>query len=81
MIAIVNIDKNVRESGPHLYELRINRKVITTFIHYRERSLYQCLFAAALAVAKDEKRGCQVTIGEDWWTAVKFPIGKDEVSK
>ncbi len=49
MIAIVNVDKNVRKSGSHEYELRINSHVICKFTHDRERSLHECLLAAALA--------------------------------
>jgi hypothetical protein len=49
MIAIVNVDENVRTGGPHKYELRINRKVVATFTHDREKPLRDCLLAAALA--------------------------------
>lgn len=49
MIAIVNVDENVRTGGPHKYELRINRKVIATFTHDREKPLRDCLLAAAVA--------------------------------
>lgn len=58
MIEIINVDKNVRESGPHDYEIRINRKVITRFIHNREESLGMCLLRAGMAVlrVKDGKR-------------------------
>lgn len=52
MIAIVNVDKNVRESGPHEYELRINSPVITRFTHNREEPLHECLIKAAVAVKK-----------------------------
>lgn len=55
MIAIVNIDDNVRESGRHKYELRINNKVITTFYHDREKPLHECLLAAAIKVEAMEK--------------------------
>ena len=54
MIAIINVDKNPRESGAHNYELRINRKVITRFIHNREESLGMCLLRAAIAVLRIE---------------------------
>jgi hypothetical protein len=47
MIAIVNIGKNIRHSGPHKYELRINRAIITEFTHNRERPLWECLRKAA----------------------------------
>jgi hypothetical protein len=50
MIAIVNIDPNPRESGFHLYEIRINRKPITRFMHKREDDLSVCLGIAAKAV-------------------------------
>ena len=56
MIAIVNIDDNVRESGMHKYELRINNKVITTFYHDREKPLHECLIAAAKAAESKAKQ-------------------------
>lgn len=49
MIAIVNIDKNPRETGKHLYSLRINNNEICTFHHDRERPLWECLSTAAIA--------------------------------
>ena len=49
MIAIVNVDNNVKRSGPHKYELRINNNVVTTFIHNREDPLHECLLKAAIA--------------------------------
>lgn len=49
MIAIVNVDDNVRDSGPHEYELRINRRVVARFIHDREKPLHECLLHAAIA--------------------------------
>lgn len=49
MIIIKNIDKNPREKGEHLYQLRINNRVICEFTHYREDSLFQCLMKAAVA--------------------------------
>lgn len=52
MIAIVNVDKNVRDEGPHQYELRINRTVIATFMHNREDTLDVCLERAAEAYRK-----------------------------
>ena len=55
MICIVNIDKNVRESGPHLYELRINDRVVTQFTHDREKPLHECLLAAAIAAEEKVK--------------------------
>ena len=56
MIAIVNIDGNVRKSGPHLYEIRINREPVTRFTHDREKPLSKCLFNALLAVIEKEKQ-------------------------
>lgn len=55
MIAIVNVDKNVRESGEHEYELRINREVICRFTHNREESLSECLLKAAIAAEENAK--------------------------
>jgi len=49
MIAIVNVDENVRPDGPHEYELRINRRVVCTFTHNREEPLHECLLKAAIA--------------------------------
>ena len=49
MIAIINIDKNPRKTGPHDYVLRINRKVICNFVHNREDPLHICLEKAAKA--------------------------------
>ena len=48
MIAIINVDKNVRQSGPHEYELRINRYVVARFTHNREEPLHECLLKAAI---------------------------------
>jgi len=50
MIAIVNVDKSDTASGPHKYEIRINKRVVTTFTHNREDSLQECLLKAAIAV-------------------------------
>lgn len=55
MIAIVNIDKNIRESGEHEYRLMINKKHITTFKHNREEPLSKCLHKASCAAGKAEK--------------------------
>lgn len=49
MIAIVNVDPNPRKSGEHVYEIRINSKVITTFTHEREEPLHVCLEKASQA--------------------------------
>ena len=49
MIAIVNVDENVRENGPHEYELRINKRVVARFFHNREEPLHECLIKAAIA--------------------------------
>ncbi len=54
MIAIVNVDENVRESGPHVYELRINNFVVIHFIHNREEPLHECLLKAAIAVEEKQ---------------------------
>lgn len=48
-IIIQNIDKNLREKGEHLYQLRINNQVICEFSHNREDTLAQCLMRAAEA--------------------------------
>ena len=63
MIAIINIGpapSNKRRTGaakgqpidplgPHVYSLRINRHVVTTFTHTRGSSLGDCLRQAAAA--------------------------------
>jgi len=49
MIAIVNVDKNPRLSGEHVYELRINKRVVCQFTHNREEKLHECLLKAAIA--------------------------------
>jgi len=49
MIAIVNVDENVSQSGPHEYELRINKRVVARFTHNREESLHECLLKAAIS--------------------------------
>lgn len=54
MIAIVNIGESVRHSGPHKYELRINRTPIATFYHNREEPLYELLLKAAIAAEEKD---------------------------
>ena len=56
MIEIINVDKNRRMFGPHLYELRLNGRVVGTFAHTREDGLTVCLQLAA-KVAEKEKWG------------------------
>lgn len=56
MVAIVNIDPNLRESGEHLYSIRINHTEVAQCRHYREDSLYELFRAAALAVMTDDDR-------------------------
>ena len=70
MIAIVNIDKNVRDSGSHLYELRVNQKVICKFSHDREQSLDICLMKAAEAYKmsiKDKEEAFRKVIENIEW--------------
>ncbi len=55
MIAIVNVSPVPQETGPHLYEVRINRRVVATFVHKREKGLAACLRKAARAVETQEK--------------------------
>lgn len=47
MIAIVNVSKNPKPTGPHKYELRINQQAVATFWHHREEDLATCLRRAA----------------------------------
>ena len=55
MICIVNIDRNVRKTGQHLYELRINDHQVIKFTHDREKPLHECLLAAAIAAEEKVK--------------------------
>ena len=52
MIAIVNIDGSL--PGEYRYEVRINRKYITTFEHNRPDGLAVCLKKASEAVKQAE---------------------------
>jgi hypothetical protein len=54
MIAIVNISKKQRSTGPHLYQIRINNKIVTQFRHNREDSLDVLFEKAALAIKKHD---------------------------
>ena len=56
MIEIENIDKNRRMFGQHLYELRLNGRVVARFPHAREDGLSKCLQLTA-KVAEKEKWG------------------------
>lgn len=49
MIAIVNVDNDIRLTGEHTYELRINQRVICTFKHNREEPLHELLLKGAIA--------------------------------
>lgn len=57
MIAIVNIEKDVKSDGPHLYEVRINFDPKARFYHNREDDLATCLRKAADAVEKEKLSG------------------------
>jgi len=56
MIAIINIDKNPRGAGEHLYEVRINQCMICQFKHLREDGLAHCLQLASDAVKQYDMR-------------------------
>ena len=56
MIVIVNISKNLKPAGEHLYEIRINQEVICQFKHPREQDLARILLRAAVAVANLPER-------------------------
>jgi hypothetical protein len=64
MIAIVNVSTHNNPTGPHRYEVRINREVIARFAHNREDGLTRCLEKAAAAVAKARDREILVFIEE-----------------
>lgn len=66
MIAIVNVDPNPRVDGPHLYELRINSKVITTFVHDRADPLHKCLERAARAAKLHRIELLKVVIDDNY---------------
>ena len=53
MIEIESIDKNRRMFGPHLYELRLNGRVVARFPHARGDGLTKCLQLAAKEVEKE----------------------------
>ena len=48
MIGILNVGSD--EHGICTYELRINRDLITTFTHRRDKGLAACLHAAAQSI-------------------------------
>ena len=48
-IVIVNITKNPKPSGEHLYEVRINQKPLFKFKHERSEPLSICFSQAAKA--------------------------------
>lgn len=68
MILIRNISKCGNKckdhNGNHLYELRINKKLITTFEHKRSDGLAQCLYRAAEAVIRDRLLNMIQVFGE-----------------
>ena len=55
MTAIVNVDDAVTDKGPHVYELRINKRAVARFIHNREEPLHECLLRAAIAAEEKAK--------------------------
>ncbi len=63
MIEIANVDKNRRMFGPHLYELRLNGRVVGTFAHTREDGLTTCLQLAAKVAEKEKWGGLQALMG------------------
>ena len=75
MIAIVNVDKSDTASGPHKYEIRINKGVVTRFTHNREDSLQECLLKAAIAVESKvtpDKHGRRTPLLEPRYDEVNF---------
>lgn len=54
MIAIINIDKNLRQFGVHDYQIKINSMDICQFKHKREDGLAACLLAASKAVEENK---------------------------
>ncbi len=60
-IIIQNITPDPKPTGKHLYQIRINEKVVVTFDHYREDGLSVCLQKAAEAVFQDEAKYLEAT--------------------
>ena len=56
MIAIINIDPNLRKTGEHLYQIKINNSPVITFKHNREEDLATCLKKAYKAVDRMVKK-------------------------
>ena len=54
VITIVNLGKNPQPFGEHVYEVRINEKVICQFKHMREEGLGVCLLEASKAVERQK---------------------------
>ena len=61
MIAIVNIDPNPRESGEHLYSIRINHKEVGRCYHRREHSLATLLEVAAFHMRNPQEQPRRTT--------------------
>ena len=49
-VVVINIDKDVRPSGPHLYEVRLNQIPLASFVHIREDGMVVCMRKAAEAL-------------------------------
>lgn len=61
MVAIVNIDPNPRESGLHLYSIRINAEEVGRTRHFREEPLSKLLFHAYVSVGHAEEQEKEAT--------------------
>ncbi|HEY4744785.1 MAG TPA: hypothetical protein VIH45_09030 [Desulfuromonadaceae bacterium] len=62
MITIVNVTPVPQPFGENVYEIRIDRNVMTTFTHTREQGLAECLQKAAEAV--ERHKWCKVLVSE-----------------
>ncbi len=81
MLAIVNIDPNLRKTGVHRYSLRLNSLEICQFKHKREEPMSEILYLAATAVYELERKGDPVQmarIKETKETVAQFIAGLKE---
>jgi hypothetical protein len=62
MITIANVTPVPQPFGENVYEIRVNRRVMTTFTHRREEGLSACLLKASEAVERHS--WCKVLIAD-----------------
>lgn len=70
MIVIVNIDENPRDTGKHLYSLRVagkeSQRELCQFTHYRENGIVRCLERAAEAYKEKQMQDIVNFVEECW---------------